>query len=175
MAQRFGLKEDSARNCLLALEKKGVLLPKHTDPTFSVRNIGPWIKSNLTTDVPIVGTIRAGAPENSSQEISACLPIPLEQLGITNGKNIFALEVRGASMNGKNIVSGDFVILDKSKIPRHGNIVAALVDNQTTLKTYCEQDGKKFLRAENPAYRDILPAEELVIQGVAVYVLRKTL
>jgi len=77
-------------------------------------------------------------------------------------------------MNGKHIVEGDVVLLNKSKGPMHGNVVAALVDNQTTLKTYFEKDGKKFLRAENPAYADIIPAEELQIQGVMIYLLRKT-
>jgi repressor LexA len=50
--------------------------------------------------------------------------------------------------------------------PRSGDIVAALIDGETTLKRYLVQRGKPFLRAENPKYPDLIPAQELVIQGV---------
>lgn len=169
----FGLSEDSARIHLRALQKGGFLLPQESDASF-LRVLSPWTNSRSAIDVPIFGTIAAGIPEDNSQDGKAFLPIPLERLGIEPSEPIFALEVRGDSMIGKHIVSGDFVVLNKSKQPLHGNVVAALVDNQTTLKTYFEQDGKKFLRAENPAYKDVVPIEELQIQGVMIYLVRKT-
>jgi repressor LexA len=56
--------------------------------------------------------------------------------------------------------------------PRKGDIVAALIDGETTLKRYLVDHGKPFLRAENPDYPDLLPAQELIIQGVLVALLR---
>jgi repressor LexA len=52
------------------------------------------------------------------------------------------------------------------RAPRAGDIVAALIDGETTLKRYVLKNGRPFLRAENPAYRDLVPARELIVQGV---------
>jgi repressor LexA len=170
---RFSRNEDWVQMQIDSLRSKGFLLPGETDTSF-LRVLSPWTGSNSITNIPLLGMIPAGLPEDRSQEIKALLPVPLEKLGLPPSENIFALEVFGDSMIGKHIVERDFVVMDKSKKPRHGDVVAALVDNQTTLKTYFAQDGKPFLRAENPAYKDIIPAEELQIQGVLVCLLRKT-
>jgi repressor LexA len=69
-------------------------------------------------------------------------------------------------MVGRHIVQGDVVLLDHGVDPNNGEIVAALIDGQSTLKTYIRKNGKTFLRAENPRYSDLVPAEELMIQGV---------
>ena len=68
-------------------------------------------------------------------------------------------------MKDASIVEGDVVIMEFCE-PRSGDIVAALIDGETTLKRYLVQRGKPFLRAENPKYPDLIPAQELVIQGV---------
>ena len=57
--------------------------------------------------------------------------------------------------------------------PRNGDVVAALIDNESTLKTYLTERGKPFLRAENPKYPKMFPANELMIQGVMVALIRK--
>ena len=76
-------------------------------------------------------------------------------------------------MTGKFIVNGDVVILEHGMTPRNGDVVAALIDNESTLKTFLLNRGKPFLRAENPRYPDLIPAQELVIQGVMVGLVRK--
>jgi repressor LexA len=63
------------------------------------------------------------------------------------------------------ILDRDVVILELAE-PRHRDIVAALIDGETTLKRYLVQKNRPFLRAENPKYADLIPAQELVIQGV---------
>jgi repressor LexA len=68
-------------------------------------------------------------------------------------------------MKDAAIVDGDVVIMEFCE-PRSGDIAAALIDGETTLKRYLVQRGKPFLRAENPKYPDLIPAQELVIQGV---------
>lgn len=168
---RFGLSENSARHQIRALQKKGYLLPREMDPShFRISTI--WTGCAGLTDILLAGSICAGIPEDDAQSGQAFLPIPLDQLGLPSGDTLFALQVRGNSMIGKHIVSGDIVVLNKSKMPHHGDVVAALVDGQTTLKTFCEEKGEKFLRAENSAYNDIHPEDELIIQGVMVYLLR---
>lgn len=71
-----------------------------------------------------------------------------------------------------HICHGDTVILEVRE-PRKGDIVAALIDGETTLKRYLVENGKPFLRAENADFPDLIPARELVIQGVLVGLLRK--
>ena len=74
-------------------------------------------------------------------------------------------------MVNAGIHEGDTVILE-FKEPRNNDIVAALIDGETTLKRYLSQQGKPFLRAENPKYPDLIPARELVIQGVMIALFR---
>ncbi len=76
-------------------------------------------------------------------------------------------------MIGKHIMNGDVAIIEHGVEPRSGDVVAALSDGQVTLKTFLLQRGKPFLRAENPRYPDLIPQEELQIQGVMVALIRK--
>ena len=76
-------------------------------------------------------------------------------------------------MIGKHILEGDLVILEHGVTPRHGDVVAALIDNESTLKTFQLNRGKPFLKAENPKYPRLVPASELVIQGVMMALVRK--
>ena len=64
-------------------------------------------------------------------------------------------------------------MLEHGPDPRHGQIVAALIDGESTLKTYLVRSGKPYLRAENPKYPDLIPAQELMIQGVFKALIRK--
>jgi repressor LexA len=74
-------------------------------------------------------------------------------------------------MINAHICDGDTVILEFRE-PRKGDIVAALIDGETTLKRYLVERGHPFLRAENPRFPDLIPARELIIQGVLVALLR---
>jgi repressor LexA len=76
-------------------------------------------------------------------------------------------------MTGKHIVDGDLVVLEHGMTPRNGDVVAALIDNESTLKTFVLDKSKPYLRAENPRYPKLVPASELVIQGVMVALIRK--
>jgi hypothetical protein len=82
-------------------------------------------------------------------------------------------EKGGDPMIGKCIMDGDLVVLEHGMTPRNGDVVAALIDNESTLKTFLLNRGKPFLRAENPKYPDLIPAQELVIQGVMLALIRK--
>src|SRR5215831_10174655 len=123
--------------------------------------------------VPIYGTIPAGRPQDAAQEEEGCVLIDVETLCVKPTARTFGLKVRGDSMIGKNIVEGDVAIIEHGVQPRPGDVVAALIDGQVTLKTFLMQRGKPFLRAENPRYPNLIPREELQIQGVMVALVRK--
>jgi len=124
-------------------------------------------------DIPIYGSIAAGYPDRieASGEIGR-LQIDIETAGIRPGQNTFALKVRGDSMIDAGILDGDTVIIQPG-IARDGDIVAALIDGETTLKRYMQKPGAfPYLKAENQAYPELYPLTELIIQGVCKAVIR---
>jgi len=123
-------------------------------------------------DVPVYGRIAAGMSQDAEPEREGCISIDISSLGIPRHARTFALKVRGDSMIDAHICDGDTVILEFRE-PRKGDIVAALIDGETTLKRFIVEKGKTFLRAENPNYPDLIPAQELIIQGVLVALLRQ--
>jgi len=100
--------------------------------------------------------------------------IDVETLGVRPTAQTFALLVRGDSMVGRHILDGDIVVIEAGLRARSGDVVAALVDGESTLKTLVTSEGRAFLRAENPAYSDMLAADELMIQGVMVALIRRS-
>ena len=121
--------------------------------------------SSAMREVPVFGMIPAGIPEGQEQEADRCIMVDMQTLQIPRNARTFALEVRGDSMVEAGILDRDLVVMELAE-PRHRDIVAALIDGDVTLKRYLVQRGKVFLRAENPNYPDLIPAQELVIQGV---------
>ena len=116
-------------------------------------------------EVPLYGMIPAGIPEGQEQEVDRCITVDPGSIRLPRNARTFALEVRGDSMIGAGILDRDVVILEHAQ-PRNRDIVAALIDGDVTLKRYLVEKGAPFLRAENPLYPDLIPARELVIQGV---------
>ena len=123
--------------------------------------------------IPIYGAIPAGLPQDTGQEEEGCVLIDVDTLGIKPSARTFALKVRGDSMLGKCIMDNDIAIIEHGVQPRTGDTVAALIDGQVTLKTFVMQRGKPYLHAENPRYPNLIPQEELQIQGVMVALVRK--
>jgi len=118
-------------------------------------------------DIPIYGSIAAGYPDGvESSGVIGRLQIDVESSGIRRSRRNFALRVRGESMVDAGIFDGDTVIVEQSP-PRHGDIVAALIDGETTLKRFINQPGHApYLKAENRLYPDLHPVNELMVQGV---------
>jgi repressor LexA len=174
MAAHFGFRSmTAAADHVRALRRKGVLA-HHPRRARAHRVVSPWDKwRRPVVDVPLFGAIPAGFADERRQEAKGCLSVDIASLGIRPNARTFALEVRGDSMLGKHILDGDYVVLEHGKTPRSGDVVAALIDNESTLKTFVVENGKPYLRAENPRYPKLIPAQELVIQGVMVALIRK--
>ena len=122
-------------------------------------------------EIPLFGTIPAGLPVEAEQEPDSYISVDTVSLGVRPNAKLFALRVRGDSMIDASILDRDIVFLTPREA-RPNDIVAALIDGESTLKRYLVQRGRPFLRAENPRYPDLVPATELVIQGVMVGLLR---
>jgi repressor LexA len=160
---------NAAAKHLSALRRKGVVQRS----AGRARGLVLSESSNrLISEIPILGAIPAGHPLGESEQREGCVRVDLDTLGIPKNARTFALKVRGDSMTGAHILDGDIVILEL-KSPSHGRVVAALIDGESTLKTFLVRAGKSYLRAENPNYPDLIPAHELVIQGVMVALLRQ--
>jgi repressor LexA len=174
IARHFGFRSMTAAvDHVRVLIRKGVL--KHRPgQARSWQVVSPL--DNLrrpVVDIPVYGTIPAGFSEEKKQEATGCISVDVESLGIRPTTRTFALQVRGDSMVGKHIVDGDYAIFEHGMTPRPGDVVAALIDNESTIKTFLTERGKPHLRAENPRYPKLIPATELVIQGVMVALIRK--
>jgi repressor LexA len=176
IAAHFRFSSPNAALChVQALLAKGVLknLPGRARALQVVGPGPPGRPRPRVVSVPIYGSIPAGRPADAAQEEEGCVLIDVETLGIKPTARTFGLKVRGDSMLGKCIVDGDVAIIEHGVQPRSGDVVAALIDGQVTLKTFVLQRGKPFLRAENPRYPNLIPQEELQIQGVMVALVRK--
>jgi len=163
----------AASDHLAALKRKG-FITSNRNKSRSVRLITPLARlRQVSVDIPLFGSIPAGAPQTREQDAEGCVSVDVTTLGYKPTRNAFALRVAGDSMIGKHIVSGDIVILEHGAEPRNGQIVAALIDGASTLKTYVVKGSKTYLKAENPKYPDLLPAQELMIQGVFKALIRR--
>jgi repressor LexA len=161
--------QTSVMQYLAALERKG-FLDRH--PRKARALITPAMKVRIT-DIPIYGQIPAGMSALTEQTIEGHVSLDARSANISRNRSTFALCVRGDSMIGAHIVDGDIVILEESKDVHTGDIVAALIDGETTLKRYVVEHGRPYLKAENPRYPNLIPARELKIQGVMVSLIRK--
>lgn len=170
MQEHFGFASPTAVvGHLRALETKGVLKREPNKARGLV--LTDAYRDRQMVEIPIYGTIPAGFPADERQQADGCVSVDVETLRLPKGARVFALKVRGDSMNGAGILPGDIVVLE-FKEAKSGDIVAALIDGETTLKRYVVQRGKPFLKAENPRYPNLIPAQELVIQGVQIALLR---
>lgn len=124
-------------------------------------------------EIPIYGSIAAGFPDGvESGGAVGRMQIDAETVGLRRSRRSFALKVRGESMIDVGIFDGDTVVVEQSP-PQDGDIVAALIDGETTLKRFINKPGRSpYLKAENRNYPELHPVAELVIQGVARAVVR---
>jgi repressor LexA len=179
--EKFGFKSTNAvMGHLRALEKKGRIerIPGQAR-TFRIhRPNAPDFDSipedaSEVVDIPVMGDIAAGYPDRvePAGEIGR-LQVDIRHAGFSNNRRSFALQVRGDSMVDAEIYEGDMVVVEPRE-PRDGNIVAALIDGETSLKRYIQKKSEPpYLKAENKFYPELYPVTELTVQGVAKAVVR---
>ncbi len=126
---------------------------------------GPLVFDGRPRLLPALGYIPAGWPQEAvAQQASQFVVVPEDEFPEAD----YVLKVQGDSMVDKDVQHGDWVVMTTRREPRAGNIVAALVDGATTLKTYLlDERQRPYLRSENRAYPpSIVPRDEMQVQGV---------
>ncbi|MFY1690919.1 transcriptional repressor LexA [Plantactinospora sp. WMMB782] len=119
--------------------------------------------------VPLLGQIAAGGPILAEQAVEDIFPLPRELVG--EGE-VFMLQVKGDSMLDAAICDGDWVVVRQQPTANSGEIVAAMLDGEATVKTYRRRDGHVWLMPANPAF-DPIPGDNATIMGRVVAVLRR--
>jgi len=173
---------------LTALERKGVLqrIPGAAraykiapEPSVDlsetvIRYEGPGEDAIVDFDsVEIKGVVAAGLPDfTESSGVLSSLQVPIAEGSRRRAPQAFAVRVQGDSMIDAEIYDGDTVIVEPG-VPKHGDLVAALIDGGTVIKRFMKQGGKVYLKTENKNYTDLTPVTELVIQGIAKTVMRR--
>jgi repressor LexA len=117
----------------------------------------------------VVGRIAAGGPVLAEQAVEDVFPLPKEIVG--EGA-LFLLRVAGDSMVEAAITDGDWVVVRQQPTAENGDIVAAMIDGEATVKTLKRRDGRIWLLPHNPAYEPI-PADDATVLGRVVAVLRR--
>jgi repressor LexA len=171
----------SVAHQLSVLQKKGwlrrdpnrpraldVRLPGETQQTQPAA-VGAETAGPAPTYVPVVGRIAAGGPILAEQAVEEVFPLPRELVG---EGTLFTLRVAGDSMVEAAICDGDWVVIRQQPTAENGEIVAAMIDGEATVKTYKRRDGHVWLMPHNPAYEPI-PGDEATILGRVVSVLRR--
>ena len=174
IADKFGFKSTkAATDHVCALEKKGYLR-RHSGRSRGIELLtSASLSAPKAIGVPILGDIPAGFPELKAEHRNGTLAVDPAVLGGVAHHRLFALQVKGGSMEERGIFEGDWVVADAEATPQEKDVVVALIDGENTLKTLAKQKGHFFLKAESPNHNDWIPVNELIIQGVAKAILRR--
>jgi repressor LexA len=164
---------------LKELEKKGLLRrdpnrPRAVDVRTTADLTPEEDEAHVSTRpepayVPLVGRIAAGGPILAEQSIDDVFPLPRELVG---EGTLFSLKVKGDSMIDAAICDGDWVVVRQQPDADNGDIVAAMIDNEATVKTFRRREGHVFLMPANAAY-DPIPGDDATILGRVVTVMRR--
>ena len=178
MREHLGVSSDnSVLKHLEALRAKGYINKDETPRGIGLLDSVREKLSSSVVSIPLLGSVPAGGPVLSEEYIENWIGI--EGSLVRGLKDSFMLRVTGTSMIDAGIYEGDMVIASAKMEPKNGDIVVALIDGGNTLKRFVREGGRAYLRAENSSYVDpvtgsveILPVEELMIQGVVTGLVR---
>ncbi|WP_420110134.1 transcriptional repressor LexA [Mycolicibacter arupensis] len=121
------------------------------------------------TYVPVLGRIAAGGPILAEEAVEEVFPLPRELVG--EGE-LFLLKVVGESMVDAAICDGDWVVVRQQNVADNGDIVAAMIDGEATVKTFKRTGGQVWLMPHNPIF-DPIPGNDAVVLGKVVTVIRR--
>ncbi|NUP01415.1 MAG: transcriptional repressor LexA [Nonomuraea sp.] len=157
---------------LRSLEDKGFLrrgaaMTRPIDVRLFLRGSAPEPAAGLVT-VPVVGDIAAGVPIPADEHVDGTLTLPRD---LTGRGTVFGLRVRGDSMIDAAICDGDIVVVRQQPEAHSGQIVAAMIDGEATVKVFRRRGGHVLLEPRNPAY-DPIDGDRAAVLGIVVSVLR---
>jgi repressor LexA len=114
--------------------------------------LGTTTPVDKTRFIPLVGSIAAGVPITADQMVEETMPLPESLVG---SGDLFMLKVKGESMIDAAICDGDFVVIRQQKDANNGDVVAAMIDGEATVKTFSKKNGKVWLLPANDAFEPI--------------------
>lgn len=139
-----------------------------TDTAAPVVTLHSGLTDGDAVAVPMVGRIAAGGPILADQQVEDVMPLPRQ---LTGEGELFMLRVAGDSMVDAAICDGDWVVVRQQSSAQNGDIVAALLDDEATVKTFRQRDGHTWLLPQNSSYEPIL-GDHATVMGKVVTVLR---
>ncbi|CRK58660.1 SOS-response repressor and protease LexA [Alloactinosynnema sp. L-07] len=169
-----GLRSSSSVSKHLAsLEEKGFLrrsatMSRAIDVRLFLQEPATRKPADDSVSVPVVGDIAAGSPILADEHLDDVLTLPRE---LTGRGTVFGLRVRGDSMIDAAICDGDIVVVRQQSEAHSGQIVAAMIDGEATVKVYRRRDGHVYLEPRNADY-DVIDGDQAVVLGTVVSVLR---
>jgi repressor LexA len=158
---------------LASLEEKGFLrrstaMSRPIDVRMFLQQSSARGRAADSVTVPVVGDIAAGSPISAEEHVDDILTLPRELAG---RGTVFGLRVRGNSMIDAAICDGDIVVVRQQAEAHSGQIVAAMIDDEATVKVYRRRNGHVLLEPRNPDY-DVIDGDRAVVLGIVVSVLR---
>lgn len=151
IGEAVGLRSTSSvQASLVALERAGLISRGGQNRKRSIRIVG---QDEPTTQVPLLGTVAAGAPLLAVEQIEGYVAYSGR---VSSDKVLFALHVKGESMIEAGILDGDVVIAEQAQSAENGEMVIALVDDEATVKTFYKEDGYFRLQPANSAFAPII-------------------
>jgi repressor LexA len=129
---------------------------------------GESASTDKTRFIPLVGSIAAGVPITADQQVEETLPLPESLVG---KGDLFMLKVKGESMINAAICDGDYVVIRQQKDANNGEIVAAMIDGEATVKTFSRKGGHIWLLPANDDFAPI-DGDNCEILGKVTAVLR---
>jgi repressor LexA len=165
IAQNFAFSSTgTVRDHLKALVKKGYI-----KITANKSRAIELVKETMF-NIPILGSVRAGLPTLAVEDIEGYLD--LDSL-VFSESDIFALRVKGDSMNGLGILPGDLVLVKRQSMAQTGETVVALIGEEATVKSLRKKGDKFYLEPANQKYDPILIDKDISIIGRVISVIRK--
>ena len=148
--------------------RSGIQGEKGSGPAPALASVTELATSVDTAMVPLVGRIAAGGPILAEQVVEDIMPLPRQLVG--HG-DLFMLKVSGDSMVDAAICDGDWVVVRRQPTAENGDIVAALLDDEATVKTFRQRNGHTWLLPQNTRYEPIM-GDHATIMGKVVSVMR---
>jgi len=171
IGESVGLSPSTVSKHLANLEEKGFLrrssaMSRPIDVRLFLQPTARGSEDSVS--VPVVGDIAAGAPISAEEHVDDVLNLPRD---LTGRGTVFGLRVRGDSMIDAAICDGDIVVVRQQSEAHSGQIVAAMIDGEATVKVYRKRNGHVYLEPRNPDYQ-VIDGDEATVLGTVVSVLR---
>lgn len=173
--REIGVKIGVASSCTVqrhldALERKGQIRRdryKYRSIELADSPVPPYVRA---LNVPVLGSIAAGNPILAQENVEETFPLPLDL--VAESDKVFMLRIKGDSMEGAGIFDGDLVAVRQQQTAQNGDIVAALLEDEATVKRFFKEGRQVRLQPENDAYEPILTPDVQILGKVIMSVRR---